>query len=76
MNLCPTCRIGRLNRRTMAYIDWHGKNLLVVDRMPVQVCDVCGERNYDADAVESLQQLLWSSVPTGITSKLVSGRHT
>ena len=76
MNLCPTCRIGRLNRRTMAYIDWHGKNLLIVDRMPVQVCDVCGERNYDADAVESLQQLLWSSVPTGITSKLVSGRHT
>ena len=76
MNFCPTCRIGRLTPRTMAYIEWHGKNLLVVDRMPVQICDVCGERDYDEDAVENLQQLLWSSVPIGVTSKIVSSRHT
>ena len=76
MNLCPTCRIGRLTRRKMAYIEWHGKHLLVVDRMPVQVCDVCGERDSDEDAVENLQQLLWSSVPTGVTNKIISGRHT
>ncbi|UCC85767.1 MAG: YgiT-type zinc finger protein [Anaerolineales bacterium] len=47
----------------MAYIQWHGEALLVVDRMPAIICDVCGERAYDEQAVEHLQRLLWASVP-------------
>jgi len=56
--MCPCCHSGRLQRRAMTYIQWHGDNLLVVNRMPAVVCDVCGERAYDDRAVEQLQQLL------------------
>jgi hypothetical protein len=44
----------------MAYIEWHGKNLLVANHVPAEVCDVCGERVYDDQAIETLQRLLWS----------------
>jgi YgiT-type zinc finger domain-containing protein len=47
----------------MVYVQWHGDALLVVDRMPAIVCDVCGEQAYDEQAVEHLQRLLWASTP-------------
>lgn len=72
MNICPSCHIGRLQRRSMVYLEWHNKQLLIVDRMPAIVCDVCGERIYDHDALEHLQRLLWSSLPT---SKTVTSRN-
>ena len=74
MKTCPSCRVGRLRQRSMAYVEWYGKNLLVVDRMPVQVCDVCGERAYDNDAMESLQRLLWANMPDSI--KAIPNRNT
>lgn len=63
MKICPACRMGRLRPRSMAYIEWYGKNLLIADRMPVQICDICGERIYDGEAIEHLQRLLWASLP-------------
>jgi YgiT-type zinc finger domain-containing protein len=47
----------------MVYVQWHGDALLVMDRMPAIVCDVCGEQAYDEQAVEHLQRLLWASTP-------------
>lgn len=63
MNICSYCHTGRLQRRDMVYIQWHGDALLVVDRMPAISCDVCGEKAYDDQAVEHLQRLLWASTP-------------
>ncbi len=63
MNYCPYCHTGRLQRRDMVYIQWHGDALLVVDRMPAIICDVCGEKAYDDQAVEHLQRLLWANTP-------------
>ena len=74
MKTCSICGAGRLKKRAMAYLEWHGKNLLVVDRMPVYVCDICGERDYDSDAIESLQQLLWSNSP--LVRSRTASRHT
>jgi hypothetical protein len=57
----------------MAYVQWHGDALLVVDRMPAITCDVCGERAYDEQAIERLQRLLWAQSPgqtSSSTSKL------
>ncbi len=61
MNMCPACHTGRLQRRSMVYLEWHGQKWLIVNRMPAIVCDVCGERAYDRDALENLQRLLWSN---------------
>ena len=74
MRTCVICGAGRLKKRAMAYLEWHGKNLLVVDRMPVYICDVCGERDYDSDAIESLQRLLYSNTPA--TTPGAVSRHT
>ena len=63
MNICPACHTGRLQRRSIAYLEWHGETLLVVDRMPAIVCDLCGERVYDHEALEHLQRLLWAGPP-------------
>lgn len=63
MNICPVCHTGYLQKRTLAYLEWHGRNLLVVNRMPAMVCEVCQERVYDYEAIESLQRLLWASLP-------------
>jgi YgiT-type zinc finger domain-containing protein len=63
MNICPYCHTGRLQRRDMVYVQWHGDALLVMDRMPAIVCDVCGEQTYDEQAVEHLQRLLWTGTP-------------
>lgn len=63
MNICTSCHTGRLQRRSLAYLQWYENGLLVVNRMPAVVCDVCGEHIYDHVAVEHLQQLLWSYPP-------------
>jgi YgiT-type zinc finger domain-containing protein len=63
MNICPYCHTGRIQRRNMVYVQWHGDAVLVVDRMPAIICDVCGEKAYDEQAVEHLQRLLWANAP-------------
>jgi YgiT-type zinc finger domain-containing protein len=74
MNSCPICRTGHLQKRTMAYLEWYGRNLLVVNRMPAMVCDVCQERVYDYEAIENLQRLLWSNLPN--LTRAVPGRNS
>ena len=63
MNICPICHTGRLTRRNLVYVQWYDDDLLIVNRMPAVVCDVCGEHSYDREALEHLQQLLWSYPP-------------
>ena len=70
MDICPYCHTGRLQRRAMVYVQWHGDALLIVDRMPAIVCDMCGERAYDDQAVEHLQRLLWATAPGQSSSPL------
>ncbi len=70
MNSCPTCQIGRLQRRELAYVQWHENGLLVVNRMPAVICDVCSDHMYDHDAVEHIQRLLWSAPPGGAKKSL------
>jgi YgiT-type zinc finger domain-containing protein len=66
--ICPYCHTGRLQHRSMAYVQWHGDALLIVGRMPAIVCDVCGERAYDDQAVEHLQRLLRAHTPGQMSS--------
>lgn len=75
MKTCPSCRIGRLRERSMTYLEWHGTSLLVTNRMPALVCDVCGEQVYDDSAMDNLQQLLWSEPLRGTTSMSNSNRR-
>lgn len=69
ITICPYCHTGRLQQQPMTYIQWHGANLLVVNRMPAIVCDVCGERAYDDRAVEQLQHLLMAGADSMVTPR-------
>jgi YgiT-type zinc finger domain-containing protein len=62
MNICPTCHMGKMQPRKLAYVQWLGENLVLVERMPALVCDVCGESNYNKEAMENLQRLLWADI--------------
>ncbi len=74
MNFCPACHTGRLQKHSMVYLEWYGQKWLIVNKMPAIVCDVCGERAYDRDAMEYLQQLL--SDPPADPSRSTSTRSS
>lgn len=60
MQLCPHCHTGRVQLYRVPYVQWHQHNMLIVDRIPALVCDVCGEKAYDPYALETLHHLIWS----------------
>jgi YgiT-type zinc finger domain-containing protein len=74
MSICPVCHTGRLQKRSMVFLEWHGRNLLIVNRMPAMVCDICHERVYDYEAIEILQKLLWSHSPN--LNRAISSRNS
>ena len=74
MSICPVCHTGRLQKRLMVFLEWHDRNLLIVNRMPAMVCDICHERVYDYEAIEILQKLLWSHSPN--LNRAISSRNS
>lgn len=62
MKLCPRCHTGKLELKKVVYVQWQDPNLVIVDRIPAMVCDNCGEKTYDLQALENLQQLLWTNL--------------
>ncbi|MBI1882463.1 MAG: YgiT-type zinc finger protein [Chloroflexi bacterium] len=74
MSTCPICRTGRLQKRSMAFVEWHDRYLLIVNRMPAMVCEVCHEQVYDYEAIEILQKLLWSVPPN--LNRAISSRNS
>ncbi|RME48937.1 MAG: YgiT-type zinc finger protein [Caldilineae bacterium] len=59
--LCPRCQTGKLTWRKIVFVQWYSPEAIVVDRLPAQVCDTCGERAYDSRALDTLQHLLWAA---------------
>lgn len=61
MQICPECHTGKIVLRKVPYIQWYEAGLLIVDHIPALVCDNCGEKSYDMQALENLHRLLWSN---------------
>lgn len=56
---CQQCRIGRYQTTTAAYMEPLGrKQVLVIPNVPAQVCDVCGQTQYDSEFMSQLEHLL------------------
>lgn len=47
-----------LSRRHVTYFTWLGEELITVQNFPAWVCDVCGKREYDHQAVMWVNMLL------------------
>lgn len=55
---CPECQAGQLHRQYLAYYTWLGNDLITVPDFPAWVCDLCGHREYDANALNRLSLIL------------------
>jgi len=59
-NNCPECHAGLMHLEHITYFTWLTGELITVPDFPAWVCDVCGRREYDAQAVSWLNVLLYS----------------
>lgn len=55
---CEECRIGLLHQKQITFLDWMGRNAIVVANAPALVCDVCGETQYDLEFLDRMQNLM------------------
>ncbi len=55
---CNECQAGQMHRRFLTYFTWLGDELITVPYFPAWVCDVCGRREYDMQALSQLTLLL------------------
>lgn len=56
--LCPQCGTGAMRPVTVTFAHWFEGQFITIPNFPAQVCDVCGERQYDANALEQLETIL------------------
>lgn len=67
MDICPNCHAGTLRRRQVTYAAWHalageGPAQFVVTSIPAWLCDVCGVKLFDQEALVWLMPLLGPAV--------------
>jgi YgiT-type zinc finger domain-containing protein len=55
---CNECQAGQMRRQYVTYFTWLGDELITVPDFPAWVCDVCGRREYDVNALNQLSLLL------------------
>jgi len=55
---CPECQGGRMQHQAVTYMTYIGEELISVPNFPAWVCDVCGRREYDNQALNQLSLLL------------------
>ncbi|MDX1379106.1 MAG: YgiT-type zinc finger protein [Anaerolineales bacterium] len=55
---CNSCSAGIMHIRPVTYFTWLGEDLVTVPNFPAWVCDMCGKREYDENAVSVLAMLL------------------
>jgi YgiT-type zinc finger domain-containing protein len=65
---CPECHAGHMETNHITYFTWLAGELITVPDFPAWVCDVCGRREYDGQAIAQLNILL--NPNTGSSSKI------
>jgi YgiT-type zinc finger domain-containing protein len=56
--VCPHCQTGTLQPKPVIFAHWFEGQFIVIPNFPGWVCDICGEREYDAAAIERLEMSL------------------
>lgn len=55
---CRQCQAGTLRLKRVVLAHWFGDKFVIIPNFPGWVCDVCGEREYDAVALEQMRLIL------------------
>lgn len=67
---CLKCQGGRKRLRSATLMTWLGDDLITVPNFPAWICDLCGHRTYDAQALAQLSMLLNPEAGTPVQSGL------
>ena len=60
---CEVCAIGERRAKLIRYSLTIGDRMILVDHVPAEVCDRCGEVTLTPDVVERLQKTVWQQHP-------------
>jgi YgiT-type zinc finger domain-containing protein len=60
---CPQCMVGEMTPTKAFYCQWSDGHFITAPDFPAWVCDVCGAREYEPQAVLELQTLIEMSHP-------------
>ena len=55
---CVECQMGVMRLDYKTYFIWLNEELVTVQNFPAWICDVCGRREYDQNAIVWLKTLL------------------
>ena len=55
---CNECHAGILHPHRLTYFTWLGNELITVPHFPAWICDLCGRREYDDNAITWLNMIL------------------
>jgi len=55
---CSECSIGMMHKAKVTYFTWLADEMITVPDFPAWICDVCGKREYDVEALNNLALLL------------------
>jgi len=55
---CSECAAGVMHLRHITYFTWLGEELITVTNFPAWICDMCGKREYDEQAIAWINILL------------------
>jgi HTH-type transcriptional regulator / antitoxin MqsA len=60
---CDVCAAGERRPQLIRYSLSMADSLILVDHVPAEVCDRCGEVTLSPDVVDRLQQTVWNQEP-------------
>jgi len=55
---CSSCSIGQMRKTRITYFTWLGGQMITVPDFPAWICDICGKREYDLQALDHLELML------------------
>ncbi len=55
---CPECLSGIMRLQYITYFTWLNNELITVPNFPAWICDLCGRRDYDTQAITWLNAML------------------
>ena len=55
---CRVCR-GTLEERLITYVQRYKARVVIVENVPAEVCDQCGEELLRAEVVKRIQKCVW-----------------
>ncbi len=61
-NSCPLCG-GKLAQKKVTHPQEHEGQIIILENVPAEVCEQCGEVLLRPEAADRVQKLVWSQPP-------------